>query len=165
MIILSRFDNQFCNQNFLKIVLTCSFYFPLTFFCFIVCNTLLFKIFPHLNIFSSDRPVCQETEISHRYGQERDAANVTCNLSAYPSDVTFYWTLRNSSSNHSWSTGQVSHTRVELQKSSSELLCWGRNEIGVQTSPCRVLLAAGNIKCLFFCYFYCSFNLVTHCRN
>lgn len=68
---------------------------------------------------------------------------MSCNLDAYPEDVTYYWTHRNSSSNSSWTTSQVSHTRLELQESDSEIYCWGINDIGVQTLPCRFLLSKG----------------------
>lgn len=100
----------------------------------------------HLPIYSFlDKPQCKEIGINHTYNQINNEVNVTCNLDAYPEDVTFYWTHRNSSSNSSWSTRQVPHTRLELQETDSEIYCWGINDIGVQTSPCRFLLIKGKI--------------------
>ncbi|GIY65847.1 ig-like domain-containing protein [Caerostris extrusa] len=72
-------------------------------------------------------PVCQDIEISAKHSDEhnKDVANVTCNLLSNPGNVTFYWMTRNSSSNHTWSTGLDSYTLVELDESIVELLCWG----------------------------------------
>ncbi|CAL1269820.1 unnamed protein product [Larinioides sclopetarius] len=83
-------------------------------------------------------PVCQSIEISAKHSDEhnKDSANVTCNLSANPRNVTFYWMTRNSSSNHTWSTDRDSYTLVKLNESVVELFCWGRNEVGLQNSAC-----------------------------
>lgn len=93
--------------------------------------------------FFPDKPQCKEMDINYNYNHIKNAVNVTCNLEAYPEDVTFYWMHRNSSSNSSWTTSQVPHTRLELQESDSEIYCWGINDIGVQNSPCRFLLSKG----------------------
>ncbi|GFY63945.1 ig-like domain-containing protein [Trichonephila inaurata madagascariensis] len=79
-------------------------------------------------------PVCQDIEISakHRIEHNKDVANVTCNLSSNPGNVTFYWMTRNSSSNHSWSTGRDSYTLLELDENLFEMFCWGENAIGLQ---------------------------------
>ena len=83
----------------------------------------------------------------------KNKVNVTCVLNAYPEDVTFYWTHHNSSSNSSWTTSQDSHTILELQESKTELYCWGRNEVGMQMSPCRMLLAKSIFSPFFFLFF------------
>ncbi|GFQ89098.1 ig-like domain-containing protein [Trichonephila clavata] len=83
-------------------------------------------------------PVCQDIEISakHRIEHNKDVANVTCNLSSNPGNVTFYWMTRNSSSNHSWSTGRDSYTLLELDENLLEMFCWGENVVGLQKSAC-----------------------------
>nr|XP_015909712.2 nephrin [Parasteatoda tepidariorum] len=84
-------------------------------------------------------PVCREIEISRQYGeslQDKIVANVTCNLLSNPENVTFYWMIRNSSTNHSWSTGQVPHTIVKGKNTSFKITCWGKNDIGEQKEPC-----------------------------
>ncbi|KAF8773653.1 Nephrin like protein [Argiope bruennichi] len=91
-----------------------------------------------LPYFFPDTPVCQGLEISAKHSDEhnKDSTNVTCNLSANPANVTFYWMTRNSSSNHTWTTHRDSYTLVKLNESVIELFCWGRNEVGLQNSAC-----------------------------
>ncbi|XP_055950431.1 nephrin-like [Argiope bruennichi] len=90
----------------------------------------------HVNV--GYTPVCQGLEISAKHSDEhnKDSTNVTCNLSANPANVTFYWMTRNSSSNHTWTTHRDSYTLVKLNESVIELFCWGRNEVGLQNSAC-----------------------------
>lgn len=101
----------------------------------------------------SDTPVCKRIEISAKYHerQERgDISHVTCSLYASPGNVTFYWMTRNSSSNHSWSTGGDSHAKVWREGDLIELLCWGENEIGLQKMPCRLRIPDGSVQIM--CY-------------
>ncbi|XP_035230164.1 uncharacterized protein LOC118202118 isoform X2 [Stegodyphus dumicola] len=59
--------------------------------------------------------------------------------------------IRNSSSNHSWTSGHVAHTSVEWENTAAELLCWAENEIGLQNEPCRVTLddEQGDSLCVY----------------
>lgn len=98
----------------------------------------------------SDAPVCKQIEISANHAERLetgDISHVTCSLYSNPAgNVTFYWMTRNSSTNHSWSSGRDSHAEVWREGDLIELLCWGENEIGMQKVPCRLKLPGGSFK-------------------
>ncbi|KFM67503.1 hypothetical protein X975_22394, partial [Stegodyphus mimosarum] len=60
--------------------------------------------------------------------------------------------IRNSSSNHSWTSGHVAHTLVEWENTAAELLCWAENEIGLQNEPCRIALDANEQRDSLYVY-------------
>ncbi|KAG8182362.1 hypothetical protein JTE90_010127 [Oedothorax gibbosus] len=99
-------------------------------------------------------PVCKQIEISaNDQGRQKtgDISHVTCSLYSNPvTNVTFYWMARNSSSNHSWTTGRDSHAEVWREGDLIELLCWGENEIGMQKVPCRLKIPRGKTKGLYY---------------
>lgn len=79
------------------------------------------------------------------YGAARqEIVRITCELEANPTDVQFIWKFNNSAETIDI---PASHVATEKTRSTAAytpmteldygtLLCWGKNEIGVQKDPC-----------------------------
>lgn len=111
-----------------------------------------------INCFSV-APVCRPGQ-SKSYSVARDeTARIVCDLEANPNGVHFTWVF-----NNSVDTVDIPQNRITTDKTRSTLsytpineldygtvLCWGRNEIGVQRQPCVYHLnPAGKFDCWCF---------------
>jgi neural cell adhesion molecule len=74
----------------------------------------------------------------------QESAKIACNLDANPTDIQFIWKFNNTSETLDI---PMAHMSVDRAKSIATytpmseldygtLLCWGRNELGIQKHPC-----------------------------
>lgn len=89
-------------------------------------------------------PVCTPGQIKFYSVSREEVARIVCDLEANPNTVNFTWVFNNSvdtvdiPQNHISSDGSkstLSYT-ANNELDYGTLLCWGRNEIGVQRQPC-----------------------------
>ncbi|ENN74700.1 hypothetical protein YQE_08817, partial [Dendroctonus ponderosae] len=89
-------------------------------------------------------PVCRPEQVRIFGVAREEVAQITCEVEANPNDVDFTWKFNNSAD-----TFEIAQTQIYSVKDRSTakfkpiteqdygtLLCWGRNEIGMQKEPC-----------------------------
>ncbi|KAH1007615.1 hypothetical protein HUJ04_004827 [Dendroctonus ponderosae] len=92
----------------------------------------------------TDAPVCRPEQVRIFGVAREEVAQITCEVEANPNDVDFTWKFNNSAD-----TFEIAQTQIYSVKDRSTakfkpiteqdygtLLCWGRNEIGMQKEPC-----------------------------
>lgn len=113
----------------------------------------IYSVFTSLFFFLfTDAPACKASQKT-LYGVARgEVVNISCEVEADPSEVSFRWALNNSVENlelqsfvSNGSQSILSFTpRTMLEYGA--LLCWSRNAVGEQKDPCVVrVIPAG--KC------------------
>ena len=91
-----------------------------------------------------DAPTCRKYDESTVVVLSGDTVNISCQVDANPSDIDFVWSSNQTSkvmpvSNKYYnSSGTSSILTYKIPKffNNIMLLCWARNEIGVQEKPC-----------------------------
>ncbi|XP_065167530.1 hemicentin-2-like isoform X4 [Atheta coriaria] len=89
-------------------------------------------------------PVCRPGQQKVYGAARQEIVRITCELEANPTDVQFIWKFNNSAETIDI---PASHVATEKTRSTAAytpmteldygtLLCWGKNEIGVQKDPC-----------------------------
>ncbi|XP_066996057.2 uncharacterized protein [Anabrus simplex] len=89
-------------------------------------------------------PVCKPSQQKVHGVARQEAAKILCELEANPTDVHFVWKFNNTSETVDI---QASHVTADRTRSVATytpmteldygtLLCWGRNELGMQKEPC-----------------------------
>ncbi|XP_065344977.1 contactin-6-like isoform X1 [Cloeon dipterum] len=89
-------------------------------------------------------PVCKSNQPDLFGVARQESAKITCNLDANPTDIQFIWKFNNTSETLDI---PMAHMSVDRAKSVATytpmneldygtLLCWGRNELGLQKHPC-----------------------------
>lgn len=87
-------------------------------------------------------PVCKQQYVAIIEITKDEPTNVTCEVEADPTDSTFHWTLNNTAVDIDVQTLFANGTMTMItyiprtSLDFGELLCWGRNSVGVQKYPC-----------------------------
>ncbi|KAK9509626.1 hypothetical protein O3M35_006894 [Rhynocoris fuscipes] len=106
-------------------------------------------------------PTCKRNQTRVHGVAKQERANISCEIDANPTEVTYRWTFNNSADNI-----EVQSARIERHGSSNiitytpmseldygTLLCWATNRIGHQKVPCVYhIIAAGKLTFIIFLF-------------
>ena len=105
-----------------------------------------------------DAPTCKPNQTRIHGVAKQEKANISCQVDANPSDVSFRWSFNNSAESIDVASAHISKIGTSSTVSYTPmtemdygtLLCWARNIIGDQRVPCVFhIIAAGNYSLIF----------------
>ncbi|KAJ8975936.1 hypothetical protein NQ317_014896 [Molorchus minor] len=104
----------------------------------------ILSYFSTFSIFFTVIPVCRPGQPKVFGVARHETARIVCELEANPTDVQFVWKFNNTADSVDLPQNQIQTEKgrsVASYKPMTELdygtlLCWGKNEIGIQKEPC-----------------------------